>query len=64
MEVAEISMIKGKFLLSGYKHPMYEEAARSNGWRCVEVEIDNKASSQKTKPKRVECLWINYEVQQ
>ncbi len=58
-----LSMIKGKFLLSGYKHPMYEEAARSHGWRCVEVEIDNKASSQKTKPKRVECLWMNYEVQ-
>lgn len=52
--------LEGKFVLSGYPHPIYRSAAKRFGWRCKEIKIDNKASSQKTKPTKTECLWFNY----
>lgn len=55
-----LSMIKGRFILSGYPHPLYLDIAGKAGWRCVEVEIDNKASGKKVKDKEIECLWMNY----
>jgi len=60
--LAAIKTIKGKFLLSGYRNAIYDEAAAENGWRRVEREIDCKASGTKAKPKRTECLWMNYEL--
>lgn len=57
----KLSRIKGRFMLSGYHSELYDEAAEVAGWQCREREIDNKASSSKTKPKRVECVWTNYE---
>jgi DNA adenine methylase len=52
--------IQGKFLLSGYPNPLYERAAQKYGWNRVDIQIDNKASSAKIKPKQTECLWFNY----
>jgi len=53
--------IKGKFLLSGYPSTMYAEYAAANGWHRVERQIDCKASGAKKKPKKTECLWMNFE---
>lgn len=53
--------IRGKFLLSGYPSDLYRDVAEGVGWRCVTREIDNKASSAKTKEKKTECLWMNYD---
>lgn len=55
--------IKGKFLLSGYRNDMYDSFAAVAGWHRVDFEIDNKASGQKIKPKKVESVWANYEIQ-
>jgi DNA adenine methylase len=52
--------VKGRFLLSGYPNAIYERAERNHGWRRVDIMIDNKASSRKTKPTQTECLWSNY----
>lgn len=52
--------IRGKFLLSGYPHEMYTEAANRYGWQRIDIKIDNKASSQKVKPRKIECIWKNY----
>lgn len=46
-----LARIKGRFLLSGYPHQMYEEAAKKNGWNCYAITIDNKASTKKQSPK-------------
>lgn len=54
--------IAGKFLLSGYPNSLYDAAARRHGWRRVDIAIDNKASAQKVKPQKTECLWANYDV--
>jgi len=52
--------IAGKFLLSGYRNTLYDAAAERHGWNRTDISIDNKASSQKVKPTKIECLWANY----
>jgi len=55
-----LGSVEGKFLLSGYRNGLYDAAAKRYGWKRLDITIDNKASSQKVKPKKVECLWSNY----
>lgn len=55
-----LSELRGKFLLSGYPHPLYELWSKRYGWRRTDISIDNKASGKKTKPTKTECLWSNY----
>lgn len=55
-----LSTIEGKFLLSGYPHPLYDRYAERNAWQSKLFEIDNKASSLKEKPIKTECAWMNY----
>lgn len=55
-----LAFIKGKFILSGYPSTLYRMWSASQSFRCVEKQIDNKASSKKTKEKKTECLWMNY----
>jgi DNA adenine methylase len=58
--LAALASIKGKFILSGYHCDMYDAWAVKNGYRCVEIEIDNKASGSKVKEIKIECLWMNF----
>jgi DNA adenine methylase len=51
---------RGRFMLSGYWSQLYEDFANELGWKRHEFEIDNKASSAKTKEKKTECVWTNY----
>lgn len=53
--------IKGKFVLSGYRSDLYDRFAAVAGWNRIDIEIDNKASSAKNKPRKIESLWMNYE---
>lgn len=55
-----LGCIKGKFMLSGYPDFMYDEWAEDCGWNRHEKQIDNKASSSKTKEKKTEVIWTNY----
>lgn len=55
-----LALLEGKFMLSGYHSRLYDIWANSQGYTCHEKEIDNKASSAKSKPKKIECLWTNY----
>jgi DNA adenine methylase len=52
--------IKGKFLLSGYRSPLYDAAAEKHGWHRADFEIDNKASTAREKPMKIECVWMNF----
>ena len=52
--------IQGKFILSGYPSQPYRKAEQENGWRCIEIEIDNKASKASAKQTKTECLWMNF----
>lgn len=55
-----LARLKGKFLLSGYPSDLYDSYAAHHKWQRAEKEIDNKASSAETKPKKIEVLWRNY----
>jgi len=53
--------IKGKFILSGYWSKLYEAYSDKYSWFEDWKEIDNKASSSKTKERKKEFLWMNFD---
>lgn len=55
-----LANIDGKFILSGYRSELYDQWEHDWDFRCVEKQIDNKASSKKTKDIKTECLWMNF----
>lgn len=48
---------KAKVILSGYPSELYEELYRD--WRCVGFDVAAH-SARVTKPRRRECLWMNW----
>ena len=46
---------KGKFLVSGYEHPIYNKLI-DNGWKLYKYNSPNSNSD------RIECLWRNYDI--
>ncbi|MDM4014674.1 DNA adenine methylase [Roseiconus lacunae] len=55
-----LGQVEGKFALSGYRSKLYDSAAARFGWNRTDIEIDNKASGKKSKPKKIESVWTNY----
>lgn len=55
-----LSQIEGRFVLSGYRSELYDQAALDYGWNCHEFEIVNNAAGGKTKRNMTECVWTNY----
>jgi DNA adenine methylase len=58
--LAELRSIKGKFLLSGYRSPLYDTFAANHGWRRVDFDLPNQAAGGKEKRRMVESVWMNY----
>ncbi len=52
--------IRGRFMLSGYRSGMYDEAAALYGWRRCDFDMPNNSAGGKDKRRMVECLWLNY----
>ena len=52
--------MRGKFMLSGYQSKMYDSAASLHGWRRVDFNLPNNASSSKIKERKTECVWMNF----
>ena len=55
-----LSQLDGKFILSAYPSELYNSAVSRYEWTVEEIQIDNKASSQKIKPVKTELLIRNY----
>lgn len=55
-----LEKFRGKFLLSGYRCQVYDNAAKKNGWERIDVEQKAHSSSASDKPVRVESFWRNY----
>lgn len=55
-----LGVIKGNFILSGYRSQMYDEMSERKGWPRIDIDIDNKSSSAKVKEIKTECLWTNF----
>ena len=52
--------IKGKAMLSGYKHKIYEVLEES-GWYTHDFKMFSGVNSKKGKTERVDTIWMNYE---
>jgi DNA adenine methylase len=55
-----LAKIKGKFVLSGYLCDLYQGYEDAHGWRRVDFDLPNNASSAGTKERKIECCWMNY----
>lgn len=56
-----LNSIEGKFMLSGYHSPMYDEWAFQSNFKCVEFDLPNNAAGGKEKQRKTECVWMNFE---
>ncbi len=56
-----LAQIRGKFLLSGYRSKLYDDAAKAYGWKRHELPVPNNAASGKKKKIKTECVWANFE---
>lgn len=55
-----LAQMRGRFILSGYRSDLYNQAAERNGWTCYEFDLPNNASGSRSKERRIECVWMNY----
>lgn len=55
-----LSEIKGRFILSGYRCPLYDATADEAGWKRIDIKIDNKSGGGKKKQTRTESIWTNF----
>ena len=59
--VEVILMCKGKVMLSGYPNAIYRRL-ESAGWDTFDFHVTKASSSQKSKPKAIERIWANFEL--
>jgi len=52
--------IEGRFMLSGYRTPLYD-LMDNLGIRRVDFDLPNHSSSKREKDRRVESIWLNYQ---
>lgn len=55
-----LSVVQGKFILSGYMSKLYNDAANECGWNCEKINVPNNAAGGQEKRRMQECLWTNY----
>lgn len=53
-----IKICKGKVMISGYNHPLYER--HLGDWTKIEFDMPNNAASGNEKRTMTECLWMNF----
>ncbi len=55
-----LNNFKGKVVLSGYPSTLYKRLYEE--WRCIKKKVANHSSQQKAKSIRIECIWLNYDI--
>ena len=55
-----LSDVRGRFLLSGYRSPLYDDAAKRGCWDRVDFDLPNNAAGGAFKRRMVECVWRNF----
>ena len=59
--LAALGEIKGRFLLSGYRSELYDEAAAGCDWHRRDFDLPNNSAGGATKRRMIESVWTNYE---
>lgn len=54
--VAQLRQLKGKCILSGYAHKVYQPL-EDEGWKRIDIDVI--ASTSKSRASRTECLWLS-----
>lgn len=58
-----LNSCRGKVIISGYPSTLYSRLYHADlGWKCVKKSIANHASQSKTKTRKTECLWKNFDI--
>lgn len=52
---------QGKFLLSGYRSKLYDDAAALHGWHRTDFDLPNNAAGGAEKRRMVESVWSNFQ---
>ncbi len=55
-----LAKVKGKFLLSGYRSQLYDDAADVMGWSREDFTLPNAAAGGSSKRLMTESLWYNF----
>lgn len=58
--LGQLATIGGKFMLSGFRSPLYDDAAEMYGWTRKDFDAPNNASGGKEKRRMVESVWMNF----
>lgn len=59
--LAALATVQGRFILSGYRSRVYDEAAERHGWARHEFDIANHAAGAgRGKRRMTECVWCNF----
>lgn len=53
-----INSCKGRVIISGYPSNLYSDLFKD--WKMIKIEVANHASQQKSKKKKLECIWMNF----
>lgn len=55
-----IARCKGRFMLSMYRHALYDEAAAMHKWKREDFDLPNNAAGGAAKRRMTECVWMNF----
>jgi DNA adenine methylase len=55
-----IAACKGKFMLSMYRHKLYDDFATQHGWHRVDFDLPNNSAAGDVKRRMIECIWMNF----
>jgi DNA adenine methylase len=56
-----LSQCKGKFMLSMYRHKLYDTYAERFHWHRVMFDLPNNAAGGDSKDRMTECVWMNFQ---
>jgi DNA adenine methylase len=55
-----LSRCNGKFMISMYRHEMYDDFAKRNRWHRTDFDLPNNAAGGAAKRRMTECIWMNF----
>jgi DNA adenine methylase len=56
-----ILSVKGKVIVSMYRHPLYDQLSSKHGWQMEQFNLPNNAAGGEQKRRMIECVWMNFQ---
>jgi DNA adenine methylase len=55
-----VSKCEGKFMISMYRHKIYDAFAVRHHWHRVDFDLPNNSAGGVAKRRMTECVWMNF----